>query len=145
MWYVCLRRPRSHNFNNRTGHWMCGFFPGVLWQLHTLTGKPLWAQKAQLWQQRIANNQRDFATQHDFGAWCQCCRAWRDSWPGCARACPAHTTWPAAAPHSPTAPLARIRAATLHHTRPAPRVPLCTAAARLQASSTCPPLRTATA
>jgi hypothetical protein len=46
---------------------MCGFFPGVLWQLHALTGKQLWADKAQLWQQKIANNQREFITQHDFG------------------------------------------------------------------------------
>lgn len=46
---------------------MSGFFPGVMWQLHALTGKPFWAEKAQQWQQNLANNQREFMTQHDFG------------------------------------------------------------------------------
>jgi hypothetical protein len=46
---------------------MAGFWPGVLWQLHALTGKPIWAEKAQLWQKNLANKQREFTTQHDWG------------------------------------------------------------------------------
>lgn len=51
----------------RAGHWMAGFWPGVLWQLHALTGKPVWAEKAQLWQSNLAGKQREFTTQHDWG------------------------------------------------------------------------------
>ena len=50
---------------------MAGFWPGVLWQLHALTGKAFWAEKAQLWQKNLAGKQREFATQHDWGE----CRA----------------------------------------------------------------------
>lgn len=40
------------------GHWMSGMFPGVLWQLHDLTGgKKPWAEKAKLWQAGLANKQ----------------------------------------------------------------------------------------
>lgn len=46
---------------------MAGFFPGVLWQLHSLTGKQFWADKAQLWQAGLAGKQREFTTQHDWG------------------------------------------------------------------------------
>lgn len=46
---------------------MAGFWPGVLWQLHALTGKPIWAEKAQLWQSNLAGKQREFVTQHDWG------------------------------------------------------------------------------
>lgn len=28
------------------GRWTCGFFPGVMWQLHALTGKQQWAESA---------------------------------------------------------------------------------------------------
>lgn len=49
------------------GHWMAGFWPGVLWQLHALTGKPIWAEKAQLWQKNLAGKQRAYTTQHDWG------------------------------------------------------------------------------
>lgn len=50
------------------GHWMSGFFSGVMWQLHALTGKQAWADKAALWQAPLAERQRDWAAQHDFGA-----------------------------------------------------------------------------
>lgn len=53
------------------GHWMAGFWPGVLWQLHALTGNPIWAEKAQLWQKNLAGKQREFVTQHDWGE-CAC-------------------------------------------------------------------------
>ena len=46
---------------------MAGFWPGVLWQLHALTGKSFWAEKAQLWQKGLAGRQREFTTQHDWG------------------------------------------------------------------------------
>ncbi|WIA29685.1 hypothetical protein OEZ86_012168 [Tetradesmus obliquus] len=50
------------------GHWMSGLFPGVMWQLYELTrGKQIWAEKAQQWQAGLANKQREFASQHDFG------------------------------------------------------------------------------
>ncbi|KAF6260329.1 Six-hairpin glycosidase-like protein [Scenedesmus sp. NREL 46B-D3] len=50
------------------GHWMSGLFPGVMWQLYELTGgKQVWAEKAQQWQAGLANKQRQFASQHDFG------------------------------------------------------------------------------
>eukprot|EP00878_Enallax_costatus_P025843 GHUV01027680.1.p1 GENE.GHUV01027680.1~~GHUV01027680.1.p1 ORF type:complete len:183 (+),score=14.05 GHUV01027680.1:1778-2326(+) len=49
------------------GHWTSGFFPGVLWQLHSLTGKTQWAEAAQKWQAPLAGKQRYWAAQHDFG------------------------------------------------------------------------------
>lgn len=39
----------------------------MLWQLHALTGKQIWADKAQLWQKNLAGKQREFVTQHDWG------------------------------------------------------------------------------
>ncbi len=37
------------------GRWTSGFFPGVLWQLHTLTGKQMWADLATAWQAGLAD------------------------------------------------------------------------------------------
>lgn len=52
------------------GHWMSGFFSGVCWQLYELAGKKkIWADHAKRWQEGLANKQRDFAAQHDFGEW----------------------------------------------------------------------------
>jgi hypothetical protein len=58
----------------KAGHWMAGLFPGVMWQLHDLTGqgrrgKGYWADKARLWQAGLADRQREFGSQHDFGGW----------------------------------------------------------------------------
>lgn len=53
-------------FNN-AGHWTSGFFVGCLWQLHALTGKPEWAAAAQRWQEGLADKQRTWQSQHDFG------------------------------------------------------------------------------
>jgi hypothetical protein len=53
-------------FNN-AGHWTSGFFVGCLWQLHALTGKPEWGAAAQRWQQGLADKQRTWQSQHDFG------------------------------------------------------------------------------
>ncbi|KAF8073183.1 hypothetical protein HT031_000844 [Scenedesmus sp. PABB004] len=52
------------------GHWMSGFFPGVLWQLFELSGRAerAWSDAAQRWQAALADRQRDFGSQHDFGA-----------------------------------------------------------------------------
>lgn len=49
------------------GDWTSGFWPGVLWQLHALTGKQAWADAAQRWQAPLANRQQEWAAQHDFG------------------------------------------------------------------------------
>jgi len=49
------------------GDWTSGFFPGVLWQLYELTGKPQWADLAQQWQAALAEHQRDWWSQHDYG------------------------------------------------------------------------------
>lgn len=46
------------------GHWTSGFWPGVLWQLHSLTGKPIWAQAARTSQQGLSNKQRMWMSQH---------------------------------------------------------------------------------
>ena len=48
--------------------WTSGFYPGVLWQLYNLTGKPEWRAAAERWTAKIADQQRDWALQHDFGA-----------------------------------------------------------------------------
>jgi hypothetical protein len=40
------------------GKWVSGFFGGVLWQLHSLTGKQQWQDLAQQWQAGLANLQR---------------------------------------------------------------------------------------
>jgi hypothetical protein len=40
------------------GKWVSGFFGGVLWQLHSLTGKQQWQDLAQQWQAGLANRQR---------------------------------------------------------------------------------------
>ena len=48
--------------------WTSGFFPGVLWNLHNLTGKAEWRAAAEKWTERIANQQRDWSLQHDYGA-----------------------------------------------------------------------------
>lgn len=53
---------------NRAGHWTSGFFAGVLWQLHALTGKQEWADAAQKWQEGLRNKQRTWQSQHDYGA-----------------------------------------------------------------------------
>ena len=47
--------------------WTSGFFPGVLWNLYNLTGKAEWRKHAQRWTDRLADQQRDWALQHDFG------------------------------------------------------------------------------
>jgi len=47
--------------------WTSGFLPGVLWQLYNLTGKPEWKEQAHNWTAKLANLQRDWALQHDFG------------------------------------------------------------------------------
>jgi len=54
---------------NTTGPdaWTSGFFPGVLWQLYNLTGKPEWREHAEDWNEKLANRQRDWSLQHDFG------------------------------------------------------------------------------
>ncbi|GBF93075.1 glucuronyl hydrolase [Raphidocelis subcapitata] len=51
------------------GHWMSGFYPGILWQLHELGGRsdPAWPERARAWQAGLAGRQRDFGAQHDFG------------------------------------------------------------------------------
>ncbi|KAF8068165.1 unsaturated glucuronyl hydrolase [Scenedesmus sp. PABB004] len=49
------------------GHWTSGFWPGVLWQLHALTGKEMWSAAAQRWQAALADKQRLWMAQHDFG------------------------------------------------------------------------------
>lgn len=49
------------------GDWTSGFFPGILWQLHGLTGKQMWADKARQWQAGLANQQLDWIAQHDLG------------------------------------------------------------------------------
>lgn len=49
------------------GHWMSGFISGVCWQLYELTKNQLWAEQALKWQEGLANLQREFASQHDFG------------------------------------------------------------------------------
>jgi hypothetical protein len=54
--------------------WTSGFFPGVLWQLYNLTGKPEWREHAHKWTQKLADLQRDWSLQHDFGGW----RLWAD-------------------------------------------------------------------
>jgi hypothetical protein len=53
----------------RPGHWMSGLFPGVMWQLYELGGrtKPVWVARAAKWQAALADRQRDFGAQHDFG------------------------------------------------------------------------------
>jgi hypothetical protein len=53
----------------RPGHWMSGLFVGVMWQLYELTNrtKPEWKDRALLWQAALADRQRDFGAQHDFG------------------------------------------------------------------------------
>jgi hypothetical protein len=45
----------------RAGHWMSGFFSGVLWQLYELSGrtKPQWAEHARAWQAGLADKQRE--------------------------------------------------------------------------------------
>lgn len=43
------------------------FFPGVLWQLHSLTGKQRWADLAQQWQADLAGRQRSWVAQRDLG------------------------------------------------------------------------------
>lgn len=76
------------------GHWMSGFISGVCWQLYELTGGlPMWANMAQRWQKGLANKQREFASQHDFGeittwkgprvtiSWVPCFRSIRRSRP----------------------------------------------------------------
>lgn len=40
------------------GKWVSGFFGGLLWQLHSLTGKQQWRELAQTWQAGLANRQR---------------------------------------------------------------------------------------
>ncbi len=61
--------------------WTSGFFPGVLWNLHNLTGKAEWRAAAERWTERIANQQRDWSLQHDYGgcprAGGGACGAWR--------------------------------------------------------------------
>eukprot|EP00775_Hariotina_reticulata_P005761 gene5761-6001_t len=49
------------------GDWTSGFFPGIMWQLHGLTGKQMWADKARQWQAGLANQQLDWIAQHDLG------------------------------------------------------------------------------
>lgn len=43
------------------------FFPGVLWQLHSLTGKQQWSDLAQQWQADLASRQRAWVAQRDLG------------------------------------------------------------------------------
>lgn len=50
------------------GAWTSGFFPGVLWQLFNLTGQQQWQEAAEKWTQPLANRQRHWGYQHDFGA-----------------------------------------------------------------------------
>lgn len=50
------------------GAWTSGFWPGVLWQLHGLTGDAAWSDAAMEWQDSLKGHQRDWQTQHDHGA-----------------------------------------------------------------------------
>eukprot|EP00775_Hariotina_reticulata_P002251 gene2251-2563_t len=54
-------------YPDATGRWTCGFFPGIMWQLHSLTGKKQWADLAQAWQAPLANKQRAWISQLDYG------------------------------------------------------------------------------
>lgn len=49
------------------GKWVSGFFGGLLWQLHSLTGKQQWRELAQTWQAGLANRQRGWISQRDLG------------------------------------------------------------------------------
>jgi hypothetical protein len=50
------------------GKWVSGFFGGVLWQLHSLTGKQQWQDLAQQWQKELTNRQRvSGSSSCDFG------------------------------------------------------------------------------
>jgi hypothetical protein len=47
--------------------WTSGFYPGFLWGLYNLTGRPEWRVRAEKWTMGVANLQRDWSLQHDFG------------------------------------------------------------------------------
>jgi hypothetical protein len=47
--------------------WTSGFYPGFLWGLYNLTGRPEWRARAEKWTMGVANLQRDWSLQHDFG------------------------------------------------------------------------------
>ncbi|GBF95055.1 glucuronyl hydrolase [Raphidocelis subcapitata] len=62
------KRNVSDGWTHTSAHaWTSGFFPGVLWQLHNLTGRAEWREQAERWTRPLANLQRDWALQHDFG------------------------------------------------------------------------------
>ncbi len=48
------------------GGWTSGFFPGVLWLLHDITGDPSWKQQARRWQTALRSQQYNQGT-HDVG------------------------------------------------------------------------------
>jgi len=49
-----------------------------MWQLHSLTGKQQWADLAQEWQAPLANQQRAWISQLDYGKGALTCQLYRN-------------------------------------------------------------------